>query len=88
MNDENNNQITQQEIQNNVNYNKKKAKYWLIPVLIFATMIISKVIQGILFTLEFESDFINTLFSAIFYICGFAVIPSIILAIILSVKNK
>lgn len=80
----NDNQLQNQQ---QTQYSKKK-KYWLIPVLIFATMIISKVIQGILFTLEFESDFINTLFSTIFYICGFAVIPSIILVIILSVKNK
>lgn len=88
MNNENNNQIIQQEIQNNVNYNKKKAKYWLIPVLVFVTMITSKVIQLTLLILDIKSDFINTLFSTMFYICGFAVIPCIIIAIILSVKEK
>ena len=82
MNNENNSQMQYSVIK------KKEEKYWLIPVLVFVTMIVSKIIQFVLVMFEFKSDFANTLFNMIFLICGFAVIPSIILAIVLSVKNN
>lgn len=66
----------------------KKKRYWIIPVLVFATMITSKLAQFILRMFEYKTEFTNTLFNTIFYICGFAVIPSIILVIVLNTKNK
>lgn len=67
---------------------KKKKKYWVIPLIVFATMIISKIIQVTLSMLEVKLEILNTLFNLIFLICGFAVIPSIILAIILGTIKK
>lgn len=71
-----------------MNNNNKKKKYWLIPLLTFVTMIVSKLIEFVLLISGIKSQFANTLFNTIFVICGFAIIPTIIVAIVLGSKNK
>lgn len=71
-----------------MNSDNKKKKYWLIPLLTFVTMIVSKLIEFVLLISGIKSQFANTLFNTIFVICGFAIIPTIIVAIVLGIKNK
>lgn len=82
----------QQQTQYNiVNEKKKKPKYWLIPILVFFTGVVSQVIGLMLKIVEPNSNVISFLFSVcnmIFYICMLAFLPCVILAIILHFKNK
>lgn len=71
-----------------MNNDNKKKKYWLIPLLTFVTMIVSKLIEFVLLISGIKSQFVNTLFNTIFVICGFAIIPTIVVAIVLGIKNK
>ncbi len=71
-----------------MNNDNKKKKYWLIPLLTFVTMIVSKLIEFVLLISGIKSQFANTLFNTIFVICGFAIIPTIVVAIVLGIKNK
>lgn len=76
----------------------KKKKYWLIPLIVFAAMIISIFIFiiPIILKLAFNVDISNNVFFMlirllvmfILGLCGVGFIPSIIIAIILSTQNK
>lgn len=69
-----------------VQQNKKKKKYWLIPVFVFVLMLGSNLIRSVLSLFEVKSGFFDALFGTMSLICGFAVIPTVILAVVLSLK--
>lgn len=89
---------------NNVEQNKslatiKRKKYWLIPLSIFAFMVFSilfvlfPVFLKIWFNIDFNQQniiYITLKFLVMFGlgICGIAFVPSIIISIILTIKNK
>lgn len=83
-----NNQLNSNFQQLNKNQNKKKKKYWLIPVLVFVAMIVFPVISNTLRIVGINISIISTISTLIYVICGLAFIPSIIVAIVLSNKNK
>ena len=83
-----NNQLNSNFQQLNKNQNKKKKKYWLIPVLVFVAMIVFPVISNTLRIVGINISIISTISTLIYVICGLAFIPSIIVAIVLSSKNK
>jgi len=83
-----NNQLNSSFQQLNKNQNKKKKKYWLIPVLVFVAMIVFPVISNTLRIVGINISIISTISTLIYVICGLAFIPSIIVAIVLSNKNK
>ncbi len=76
----------------------KKKKYWLIPLIVFAAMIISTIIVmlPIILRFIFNIDVSNNVFLAlirllmtfIMGLCALGFIPSIIVAIVLSLQNK
>ncbi len=70
------------------NKKKKKKKYWLIPVLVFIAMIVFPVFSNTLRIVGVESSIISSISTLIYVLCGFAFIPSIIIAIILSCRKK
>lgn len=89
----NNGQITNQEKKP-----VKKKKYWLIPIIVFAVMVLSIVIAIIplILNLAFNIDIANNGFFTLIKIlmifiaglCGIGFLPSIIVAIVLSSQNK
>lgn len=83
-----NNQFNSNIQKLNVNKNKKKKKYWLIPVLVFIAMVVFPVISNTLRIVGINISIISTISTLIYVICGLAFIPSIIVAIVLSNKNK
>ena len=83
-----NTQFNSNNQQLNQNKNTKKKKYWLIPVLVFVAMIVFPVISNTLRIVGINISIISTISTLIYVICGLAFIPSIIVAIVLSNKNK
>lgn len=88
-----NEQIASQEIKH-----IKKKKYWLIPIIVLAVMILSMLIVMIPLILKFAFDvdianngffaLIRLLMIYITGLCAMGFIPSIIVAIVLSMQNK
>ena len=66
----------------------KKKKYWLIPLYVFLTMILAPIINITLRLVGIESSVIGSITTIIYILCGFAFIPSIIVAIVLSYRKK
>lgn len=67
---------------------KKKKKYWLIPVSVFVAMIVFPVFSITLRIVGVESSIISSISTLIYVLCGFAFIPSVIVAIVLSCRKK
>lgn len=80
--------INRTSIQQPQNYKNRKKKYWLIPLFTFVIMIVSKIIEFVLLISGIKSQFANTFLNIIFIICGFAVVPTIIVAVILGTTKK
>lgn len=88
-----NEQITNQEIKP-----VKKKKYWLIPIIVFAVMVLSIIIAiiPVILKLAFDVDIANNGFFTLIRmlmifisgLCGIGFLPSIIVAIVLSSQNK
>ncbi len=88
-----NEQITNQEIKP-----VKKKKYWLIPIIVFAVMVLSIIIAiiPVILKLAFNVDIANNGFFTLIRmlmifiagLCGIGFLPSIIVAIVLSSQNK
>lgn len=81
-------QINQNIQQPAVNKPTKKKKYWLIPIYVFLAMILAPIINITLRLLGVSSSIIGSISTIIYVVCGLAFIPSIIVAIVLSNKNK
>ena len=79
------NQNIQQPV---VNKPIKKKKYWLIPLYVFLAMILAPIINITLRLVGVSSSIIGSISTIIYVLCGLAFIPSIIVAIVLSCKNK
>ena len=85
----NNNQQLNTNIQPSVENKKvRKKKYWLIPILVFVLMILAPIINITLRLVGVDSSIIGSISTIIYVLCGLAFIPSIIVAIVLSSKNK
>lgn len=84
MNQEQNNINTKDSV---VNKSIKNKKYWLIPLYVFLAMFLTPIIDLTLRLFGLKSVVINSISAIIIVLCGFAFIPSIIVAIILSCKN-
>jgi len=72
----------------NQEQNNKKKKYWLIPVFIFLAMILAQIVNITLRLVGVESPIISSFLSVMYVVCGIAFIPSVVVAIVLSCKNK
>ena len=93
-----NNTISSEPLTNQEVKPVKKKKYWLIPVIVSALLVISSIISTLSLTLKlaFDTDVAtNGLFGVVrllsltvMGICALGLIPSVIVAVVLSNKNK
>ena len=75
-------QINQNIQQPVVNKPTKKKKYWLMPIYVFLAMILAPIMNLTLRLVGFDSSIIASISTIIYVLCGFAFIPSIIVAIV------